>query len=195
VSDDVLTSERGKVMLSNCPRYYDTSRVFKSHLQTSGEELDGLKQGINEILDQFFVPTSTWGLDRWEEELGLESYADKPYEQRRSQIISKIRGIGTVTIQLIQNVAEAYDGGSVEVEDHPETYSFIVRFIDTRGVPENLDDLKNTIEEIKPAHLNVEYKFRYLIWDELDNINTTWDSLDAHLYSWDQLEVLDPATY
>jgi len=195
VSDDILTSERGKVMVSNCPRYYDTSRVFKSNLQASGVELDVLKQGIDEILDQFFVPTATWWLDKWEEELGLESYAGKPIEQRRAQIISKIRGIGTVTIQLIQSVAEAYDGGSVEVEDHPETYSFIVRFIDTRGVPPNLDDLKTAIEEIKPAHLAVEYKFRYLIWDELDNINTTWDSLDAHLYSWDQLEVLDPATY
>lgn len=195
MSDDILTSERGKVMVSNCPRYYDTSRVFKSNLQASGVELDVLKQGIDEILDQFFVPTATWWLDKWEEELGLESYAGKPIEQRRAQIISKIRGIGTVTIQLIQSVAEAYDGGSVEVEDHPETYSFIVRFIDTRGVPPNLDDLKTAIEEIKPAHLAVEYKFRYLIWDELDNINTTWDSLDAHLYSWDQLEVLDPATY
>lgn len=180
-------------MLENCPRYYETSRVFKSYLQVVGEELDSFKQGINEILDQFFVQTATWSLDRWEEELGLESYAGKPDDQRRSRIISKIRGYGTVTIALIKNVAESYVYGTVEVTEQPELYSFTVKFIDPRGIPPNLDDLKTAIEEIKPAHLAVQYEFTYSTWDELNTWGTTWGDLNALGLTWDALMTWRPA--
>jgi hypothetical protein len=189
VNDDVLTSARGKEMLSYCPRYYETSRVFKSCLQASGEEFDNLKLGIEEILDQFFVPTATWGLDRWEEELGLTSYAGKPLDQRRSRIISKLRGMGTVTVSLIKNVAESYVYGTVEVTENPSEYSFTITFVDKHGIPPNFDDLKAAIEEIKPAHLAVNYVLRYLIWDELDAAALTWDALDAKALTWDEFEL------
>ncbi|NPV90101.1 MAG: YmfQ family protein [Firmicutes bacterium] len=175
-------------MLGYCPRYYENSRVFKSYLQASGEEMDVLKPGVEGVLDQFFVSTATWGLDRWEQELGLTSYTGKPYEQRRSKIISKIRGIGTVTVKLVKIVAEAYDGGTVDVTGRPDQYWFTIRFVDTRGVPPNIGDLMEIIEEIKPAHLGVTYEYRFLIWDELDGLNFSWDSLDNENLTWDQLE-------
>jgi hypothetical protein len=183
-------------MLAYVPKFIQQVQAYKAVIDAQGAEFDTLRTNIEDILKQFYVETATeWGLDLWEQMLDLKSYAGKPLDQRRSRIISKLRGMGTVTISLIKNVAESYVNGTVEVAENTSEYGFTIKFIDTRGVPPNLDDLKNAIEEIKPAHLAVEYKFRYLIWDELDNINTTWDSLDAHLYSWDQLEVLDPATY
>jgi hypothetical protein len=97
--------------------------------------------------------------------------------------LSKLRGIGTVTVSLIKSVAEAYDGGAVEVTLQPEAYTFTIKFVDTRGIPPNLDDLKAVIEEIKPAHLAVEYAFTYTQWGELKQ--TTWDNLNN--FTWGEV--------
>lgn len=175
-------------MKKNVPQYLLTAKEYKSIIESDGAEFGNLKRNIDGTLEQFFVQTATWGLDRWEEFLGLEVQSNKPTEHRRSRIISKMRGVGTVTVEMMKNVAEAYDGGTVDVTEQAPLYKFTVEFIDTRGIPPNLDDLKAAIEEIKPAHLAVEYKFRYLIWDELDLENLTWDNLDAMNIAWVNFE-------
>jgi uncharacterized protein YmfQ (DUF2313 family) len=189
---DPLTSQRGQAMLGNCPWYYETSRVFKSYLQASGVELDSFKEGVGEILDQFFVPTATWSLDRWEEELGLTSYAGKPDDQRRSRIISKLRGMGTITVSLIQNVAESYVYGAVEVTETPEAYGFTIKFVDHRGIPPNLEDLQAAIEEIKPAHLAVIYEFNYTTVGHLIDWGTTVGDLIAQAVTVEGLKTWEP---
>lgn len=170
-----MTSTLGKEMLADLPDYYATSRVMSTNMNAQGCELDELWKSLDGALNQYFVSTATWGLERWENELGIGIDETKPVSQRRSVILSKLRGIGTVTIQMIRSVAEAYDGGKVEVSLQPETYTFTVRFVDTRGIPPNLDDLKAVIEEIKPAHLAVEYAFTYTQWLELKQ--KTWGDL------------------
>lgn len=62
-------------------------------------------------------------------------------------------------------------------------------FVDTMGTPPNIDDMKRAIEELKPAHMAVEYKYRYLVWDDLDDKQMTWDELDAASLTWNELEV------
>ncbi|WP_256758751.1 YmfQ family protein [Cohnella sp. WQ 127256] len=178
-----MNSIRGKEMMTYLPDYYATSRVMSSNMDAQGTELDKLWQAMDETLEQYFVSTATWGLELWEKELGISVDISKPTEQRRSVILSKLRGIGTVTVSLIKSVAEAYDGGTVEVTVQPETYKFNVKFIDTLGVPPNLDDLKAVIEDIKPAHLAVEYSFTYTPWGELKQ--TSWDSLSS--FTWEEV--------
>ena len=184
MNEQVLTSPKGTTMLSYLPDYYATSRVMRSIMQAQGAELDSLFQTLDEILNQSFVPTATWGLEIWEQELGIHTEKNKPVDQRRSVIISKLRGIGTVTVSLIKSIAEAYDGGTVEVTEEPGEYKFTVTFVDTRGVPPNIDDLKAAIEEIKPAHLTVEYAFTYSTWGELKPF--TWGTLKNH--TWEEIK-------
>lgn len=176
-------------MLNLLPGYYAVgeSRIM---LNTFGDELETFREGIWDVVDQFFPSTATWGLEQWEKELGLSSYFGKPLEQRRSRIISKLRGVGTVTVKLIQKVAQSYDRGLVTVSDHPSEGYFVIRFVDTKGIPPNLEDLKEAIEEIKPAHLEAVYELTYLVWYELDAKNWTWDQFDAQGLTWDELEVL-----
>ncbi|MBU5441200.1 YmfQ family protein [Paenibacillus sp. MSJ-34] len=179
-----ITSTLGKEMFSYLPQYYETSRVMKANIDTQGAEMDLLRQAFDETLSQYFVRTATWGLNLWERELGLTTDSTKPIEQRRSVVESKLRGVGTVTVALIKSVAEAYDGGTVEVTEQPALYQFTVTFVDTRGIPPNLDDLKAGIDEIKPAHLAVEYEFTYTTWAELRR--TTWGN--AKRYTWQEIK-------
>jgi len=186
-----LTSERGKIMLTYLPFYYGTSRVMKAILQVEGAEFDLLRQALDEILDQFFVNTATWGLDRWEEELGLPITPDQPEAERRDKIISRLRGYGTATIYVVKNVAESYDKGAIDIVEDHAAYTLTIQFVDTTGVPPNLDDLKKAVRAVVPVHLDILYEFNYFLWDELDKKLWTFDQLDSLALTWDALEVYD----
>jgi uncharacterized protein YmfQ (DUF2313 family) len=181
-------------MLRYAPPFLQNSRVYRAIIGAEGAEYDAQRTTAADILKQFYIETATeWGLAKWEEFLGLASYAGKPLSQRRSRIISKLRGIGSVTVEMIETVAGAFENGTIKVTEQPELYQFTISFISTRGIPPNIEDLFQAIEEIKPAHLAVVYDYKYLTWNELDAMNLTWDQLDAMHLTWEQLAVLDPA--
>ncbi|MBB6730062.1 YmfQ family protein [Cohnella zeiphila] len=173
-----MTSSAGQRMLTYLPGYYATSKVIRSMMDAEGQELDQLQAALDDILNQFFVSSATWGLNRWEAELAIPIDESKPIDQRRSAIVSKIRGTGTVTVQLLQKVAQSFENGSIQVTQQPELYQFTVKFVDTLGLPPNIDDIKAAIEEIKPAHLEVQYAFRYLTVGEVSTM--TIDQLQTH---------------
>ncbi|WP_044479468.1 YmfQ family protein [Paenibacillus antibioticophila] len=175
MSELVIVSPMGKEMFSYLPGYYESSRVIRADMQAKGMELDALYQAVNETLDQFFVRNATWGLDQWERELGIDTDHSKPITQRRALVESKLRGAGQFSGRLVKSVAEAYDGGTVDVSIQPAEWSFMIKFIDTVGIPPNLDDLKAVIEEIKPAHLAVEYEFSYLLIKDVHGILSLHD--------------------
>lgn len=180
-------------MKNYLPDFLRGSQVFVSLIDAEGDEFDQYRTSVEDLLKQFYVETATWGLDLWEQMLGLSSYAGKPDDQRRSRIISKLRGMGTVTVSLIKNVAESYVYGTVEVTENHAAYSFTVKFVDPRGIPPNLDDLQTAIEEIKPAHLAVEYQFSYTVWGELNTWNQTWGELNTLGLTWNALMTWRPA--
>jgi len=160
-------------MLAYVPKFIQQTQAYKAIIDAQGPEFDQLRTNIEDILKQFYVETATeWGLELWEQMLNLKSYAGKPLDQRRSRIISKLRGMGTVTISLIKNVAESYVNGTVEITEDNVNYSFIVKFVDDLGVPPNLQDLQQAIEEIKPAHLAVQYEYKYLLIKDIHEIMT-----------------------
>lgn len=159
----MMMSSKGKELFSYLPAYYSTSTVMGSMMDAQGDEIELLYEALNEIGAQFFVNSATWGLKRWEMELGIATDVTKPLEQRRALVESKLRGAGSFTGRLVKNVSEAYDGGTVDVTFHPAAWTFTVKFVDTMGIPPNLEALQMVIEEIKPAHLAVEYEFSYLL--------------------------------
>lgn len=167
-----IMSESGQEMLGYLPTYYENSRVMRSHLDGVGTELDRLNEALHEMLDQFFVKTATWGLVHWENELGIYSDPSKPISQRRAVVESKLRGSGSFSGRLVQNVAEAYYVGNLDVTFQPAEWSFTIYFKDSIGAPPNLDDIKAMIEEIKPAHLIAEYSFNYLRLSDIHEVMT-----------------------
>lgn len=136
-------------------------REFKELYNTQGIELEHVYNAVNDVLNQCFVSTATWGLKLWEQILGITTDETKPTAYKRDVILSKIKGFGTVTVSLIDTIAESYDNGEISVIENNDINSFEVQFIGTKGIPPNLSDLQNAISEIKPAHLGVIFTFKY----------------------------------
>jgi hypothetical protein len=157
--------------------------------QSIGEELDDAREAIRAVFKQFYVDTADeWGIKIWERELELPPGDLETVDERRQRIKARLRGNGTATIKAIKAAAEAYDKGSIDVAVDYSQYT-VIRFVDTTGVPSNLEDLKLIVREMVPAHLALSYEQNYFLWDDLDGLNITWDEFDALDLSWDELEV------
>ncbi len=137
---------------------------------------------------QLHVETATWGLSLWERALGLAIDLSRSYDFRRSRINSKLRAQGVTTAAMIQNVAQSFSNGAVDIIEHNSEYRFDVKFTGTFGTPPNMDDLTAAIEEIKPAHLAYAYIYVYITWDSVETYNHTWGAWDAKNLTWDQFE-------
>lgn len=189
-----MKSIAGQEMIDMLPEYYTESTNAEAVIDTWGAEFDYVLALLLFIIDQLFAASaSAWGLDFWENDLGLVSYAGKPDDQRRSRIISKLRGIGTVTIRLMKNVADSYVYGTIEVIEHPESYSFTIKFVAPLGIPANIADLQEAIEEIKPAHLGVVYEYTYTVWGDVLGWGKTWGEVKNQPLTWGDMKTWKPA--
>ena len=168
------------------PFYLQNSSIFTEILRVKEKEYDKLDADIEDFNNQFFIDKATWGLDAWENELGIRTDYSKSLEDRRSNIKAKIRGTGKVGKELIKNVADSYTNGGVDVEFKDST--IFILFNDVRGRPPNIKDTQKAIEMIIPAHLGIDFKFRYMTWNEFEKFNKTCDEWDSLNLTWTEFE-------
>jgi hypothetical protein len=76
---------------------------------------------------------------------------------------------------LVQNVANSFDNGQVQVIEHPSTSTIEIKFISDYGIPPNLSDLQSALSEIMPAHLAIIYTYLYAQWSKVNAI--TWNTV------------------
>lgn len=170
------------------PDYYEKSMQSTECQKSLNYHSEAIKVAKSSFFEQLFIKSATWGLADWEKMLGITSDISASVDFRRERILAKIRGIGTTTKQMIIDTAAAFSNGEVEVLEDPSTSSFIIKFVGTLGVPQNMADLTLTIDEIKPAHLN--YTFEYVYNSHLRLSSFTHAQLAAYTYYQIRNEVL-----
>lgn len=169
-------------MLDYVPQYYRDSIVASGLLNAEAVEIAKLNADIYDVLDQFFIDRATWGLSRWEQIFGITAEPTATYEQRREVLRGKMRGVGKVSVSLIENVAEAYANGDVEVSVDNAAYTLTITFVGVFGVPTQIDALKANLRDIIPAHMAIDYVFRYYTYGELTGSGVTYASLTGYTY-------------
>lgn len=182
-------------MLSYLPTsLYQNATVMQAVLGALGGEIDDARAMLEDIHDQFFVQTATWGLDRWEDELGLPSKIGTDVE-RRSRVAARLLGYGTATISKVDEVAEAFANTYVFVDDESTDpslpdYTTRVTFTSPTGIPPNVAQIEAALREVVPAHLAILYVYNWTLWNEIDAFNRTWDAWDGLNLTWDQMEIV-----
>ena len=63
-----------------------------------------------------------------------------------------------------------------------------VSFPGVAGEPEGFSELKKIIEDILPAHLEIEYDFWFLTWAELERFFPCWQAIEDLGLTWEELE-------
>lgn len=107
----------------------------------------------NNLLLQLNPYTATWGLDLWEDALGLGRSDGLALDVRRRQVVAKLQGVGTTTPEVVRDVAETLLGCPVAVVEHFSQY-WVELEVDNGGrLPQGVEQLKARLREIMPAHL------------------------------------------
>lgn len=173
------TRDVNRDMYDYMPTDYREINESSAIVDAESKEVKQVYDEISDVLDQFFIDKATWGLSQWERICDIPTDETKPYDQRRSVIKSQIRGIGTVTSELIKNVSDSYTNGEVNVSEDNVNYTVIITFTSIFGRPPNIDDTKKALRDIIPAHLGIDFQFRYYTIDEVDAM--TIDGIQAEL--------------
>lgn len=160
------------------PDYYDQNVTMQTLQTILSRVSDDLDTGLSTTISECFAATASKYLSRYEQMYGLEVSASMSDQYRKERIVAKLAGVGTTTKQMIEETAKNYSNGEVEVIEDTENYRFTIRFVGTLGIPGNMEGLKLTIEEIKPAHLAVTYEYLFNTWHDVSPIR------------WGQIKVL-----
>ena len=81
-------------LIDMLPSFYHNSDFVKAYMSSQSVEHNFIKESIEDLVNNLYVNTATWGLDYFEEELGLKTDKSKSYEERRERI--KAKKIGNV---------------------------------------------------------------------------------------------------
>jgi hypothetical protein len=177
------------MIINNVPSKIYNMKVMKLIYEVQQSKVDEINANIDDIRNQCYIDTATWGLVYWEGEYGIKTILTDSYEIRRSRVKSKMRGFGTVTVAMLKNVAASYACGEINVIEDVPNYTFTIKFTSLIGIPPNLNDFKAIIEEIKPAFLIPKYEFTYMTWNDYEKYNKTLDEWDSLHLTCDEFQV------
>lgn len=154
-------------LINKLPSFYDNN-ITRPMQDSFSIEANSINDEVENTLNQFFVDSATYGLDKWEKMLGI-SKNNFDFLTRRENVRAKMRSKGTTTFTMIKNLCEAYSNGIVEINVDHSNYSFEIVFVSTIGVPLSFEELDRVINEIKPCHLAHSYRFNYNTHSNLAN--------------------------
>lgn len=176
---------RSTEMMNRLQPFMRQSVVYKTIFEAVNQVFTLYDEVIQDVHRQLCIETATGGLSLYEKELGILGQPNKPLDERRAVIKSKIRGTGKVDAVRIKMVADSYTRGDVDV-----TYSnsaIGITFTSIKGIPPNIYDLQQIIEEIKPAHLAYTFTYTYTWWTAVKPL--TWGQVRGK--TWDALRVYE----
>ena len=174
-------------LMNYMPDYYYNSNATKEVLTSQSYEVGKLLVTLEDIEKQLYIDTATWGLDIWERVYNVVSLPTDTYTHRREGIKAKLRGQGTTTKQMLINTATAFSGGDVEVIEHSAEYSFTLKFVGAKGIPQNMAGFLAMLEDIKPAHLGYDIQYSYNVWNVIEGQAMTWSGASAE--TWETIKI------
>lgn len=169
-----------KSMKNYLPRYYDDLDDVMKMMEVQANEVTRIQAKLAELLDQFYVNSATYGLDRWEAETDIKKIPQRSVDSRRHFINAKLRGVGTVTRGLLNEIVDAFYTSTVT--ELPVEQQVEIKLLGKRGIPKNLEDIEVAINDVIPAHIEPIYAFTYLPWSEVEQSGLVWAEADTYTH-------------
>ena len=163
---------------------------FASELESVGGALDELEQTLEKIQREMLPDSAREeGLERLAALFRRRPVAERP-EQMAEALAALLRiSDDSFTLSAINNTVTGCGVGAVVKEAGINRVT--VWFPSVRGIPAAFDRVREIVEDILPAHVEVEYRFWYQTWGELDSYGLTWRAVEQQAMTWRQLEILE----
>ncbi|PBH53804.1 hypothetical protein BGU90_06345 [Clostridioides difficile] len=184
-----MASKKGREMLLTLSPIYEQSLIMNSIYEAIGSEFDNLELLNKEIELQLFPQSATWGLEFWENRVGLSTNLDEAIETRRRKVIAKLQSKYIMTPKRMSMILQSYTGANIKINENIFPYTFSVELTSTQGFPRDLEDLYKRVNVIKPSHLSVSYKLVSLLKSKTYFAQTTIMSEEITVYPYSSKEV------
>ncbi len=164
----------------------------------SGRELDTLGAALDRAADRLekvereslLVTAEDAGLSR-REALFTRRPAAVTAAERRAALAALFQIDGDSLTQ--QAMDRAIRGCGIRAETREvDTGHVRVVFPEVGGVPPEFPQIREIILELLPCHLEVEFYFRYLKWEECEAAGMTWAVVEAAGHTWESFELASP---
>lgn len=152
---------RQELLKSYLPKYYRKSEVVENLNCVNAYELDKLDTEIDETIKELIISSADKSLSRWEKEFGLISDPKLDIEIRRSRVLAKYLMRPPCTLKTLKNIIRTFIYDADIKEDY-DNYSFDVLLKTKDPIGNKLTYIEESIEEIKPAHLNFNITLSYV---------------------------------
>ena len=140
-------------LMQYLPPYYENSAIMKAIHDAYSEEFGYIYFFLEDFVRQFLTPaTATWGLDHWDQLLGVNT-KEYPIEERRIILKNKLLMQPPFTVarlyDMLRNTAD-----NIYISEDYANYSFEVTLLMKDRLKVALNKIMEQIEEAKPAHLD-----------------------------------------
>lgn len=167
-------------ILRHLPRYYIDNLLFGAIFDAVAPELTLAEDQVDYTARQAFIGTCVEEIERWENELGLPVDTSRPIADRRRSCRAKLIGLDATTPAVLKRmVDEIVVGEDCTITENYSAYYVIVQFVKTWGYPPEETELRRLIEQILPAHLVLDFAYRFNTWQEVKDNLPTWNDVLA----------------
>lgn len=142
-----------KQLLEMLPEHFAMLKEMQEIAKAEGKQFDNLHKSVDDLLDQMFITTATWGLSYWEKRYLMPVLSeDTDYEKRRRRILTKKRSNKANLIDILRAVEPSITlaWGRLVI---PFTINKTIDYYD-------FGELISVLEVEKPSHLS--YSFRLI---------------------------------
>lgn len=148
-------------MLHNLPQQYREDPWVQALYQVVGNTVAEIEHRAEGLFEQMSFNTVTWNLRTEERLAGIKPTGFSDMDDRRAVLKSKWRSGGKLTVAQIQAVANAWKNGETVIQYQNDC--ICVQFVGAYGVPNNMDALRQALQDVIPAHLPIQYAYKYLL--------------------------------
>ena len=161
-------------------------------LYALGQELDLVMAQMERVERESLTATAEdEGLTRREELFARRPAATTP-EERRAAIAALMQIDGDSLTPEAINRTIGGCGIRAKALETGDTGHLRIIFPEVAGVPAEFEQIQKIILDILPCHLEVEFYFRYLTWEECEAAGMTWASVEAAGHTWESFELAVP---
>lgn len=169
----------------------DRDSLSGAEIYALGKGLDAASDRLDQVERESVTATAEDEGLRRRESLFLRRPAASTPEERRAAIAALLQIDGdSLTPEAIDRTIRGCGIRARAIE--MGTNKIRVVFPETAGIPPEFEQIEKIVLDILPCHLEVEFYFRYLTWEECERAGYTWGFVEAQGYDWDGFQLAIP---
>lgn len=170
-------------LMDRLPGYYRKSGFVKEMYHVIQDMFDLSDEEWDTAIKNLF-PAKADDLSLSEKDVGIETDPSMETEIRRLNVLNRIRGNGILTVEKLKEIVEAFEPTGVRIIEKFQERIINLYFENCIGTPEHYTEMMNAIDEVKPAHIEIQCIMRLLIWDEASTYIGTWNDVKSKCKTW-----------